>query len=79
MSDFQWEHLSNQAIAGASNHSSARRKRSHSAPSRRSSPEGSRDGPLLPIVAEAIMAAFPTPITVPISVGATRSTWGVPG
>jgi hypothetical protein len=33
---------------------------------------------LLTTVAAATMAAFLTPVTVPISVGATRSTWGVP-
>ena len=55
----------------------AAQRRSHNA-HKRNSPPGSRHRPLLATVAAANMAAFLTPITVPISVMATRSTWGVP-
>ena len=40
--------------------------------------QGSRHSPLLATAAVANMAAFLTPITLPISVTATRSTWGAP-
>jgi hypothetical protein len=68
---------------------SVRRKHSHNAPqernhsersrrnARHSRPEGSRGSPLL-ATAAANMAAFLTPITVPISATDTPSTWGVP-
>ena len=59
-----------------------------SAHSRRNGPQGSRPRPSPTTVATTataatgttatIMAAFLTPVTVPISVTTTRSTWGVP-
>ena len=65
----------------SSSHSAPNRRNvsSHSAHSKHNGPQGSSHRPLLTTVAAAIMAAFLTLITVPISVTSTRSTWGVHG
>ena len=56
---------------------SVQRRRSHNA-RKCNSPQGSERRPLLATVAAGNMAAFLMPITPPISVMITRSTWATP-